>query len=159
MFRYRDWDGQIRYVYSWRLDKNDSTPKGKKKGLSLREKEKEIKAGLFDDIAARERKMTVLELVQKYLSLKTGVRHSTKAGYKTVLNLLKKEAFGKKRIDEVRLSDAKAWLIKLQQQDGKEYSSIHTIRGVLRPAFQMAMDDDLRSPLGLSWHRWWSMIL
>ena len=34
-------------------------------------------------------------------------------------------------------------MIKLQQIDGRGYSSIHSIRGVLRPAFQMAVDDDL----------------
>ena len=41
------------------------------------------------------------------------------------------------------MSDAKAWLIKLQKVDGRGYSSIHSIRGVLRPAFQMAENDDL----------------
>ena len=41
------------------------------------------------------------------------------------------------------VADAKLFLIKLQQEDGKSYSSIHTIRGVLRPAFQMAVDDDI----------------
>lgn len=56
----------------------------------------------------------MLELVEKYVFLKTGVRHNTVAGYKTVINVLKKEAFGRQRIDKVRLSDAKAWLIKLQ---------------------------------------------
>ena len=40
------------------------------------------------------------------------------------------------------MSDAKCWLIKLQK-DGRGYSSIHSIRGVVRPAFQMAVDDDL----------------
>ena len=34
------------------------------------------------------------------------------------------------------------WLIKLQK-DGRGYSTIHTVRGVVRPAFQMATDDDL----------------
>ena len=34
-------------------------------------------------------------------------------------------------------------LIRLQQVDGKSYSAIHSIRGVLRPAFQMAVDDDI----------------
>ena len=29
------------------------------------------------------------------------------------------------------------------QKDGKGYSTIHTVRGVLRPAFQMAVDDDI----------------
>ncbi|MDD6339614.1 MAG: site-specific integrase, partial [Butyrivibrio sp.] len=44
---------------------------------------------------------------------------------------------------KVKLSDAKAWLIKLQSVDNRGYSSIHVIRGVLRPAFRMAYDDDL----------------
>lgn len=142
-FCYIDEDGKEKNVYSWRLDKNDPMPKGKKREPSLREKEKQIEADLFDRIVTNGGNYTVLELVEKYISLKTGVRHNTVAGYKTVINMLKKESFGNLRIDKVRLSDAKAWLIKLQQIDGRGYSSIHSIRGVLRPAFQMAVDDDL----------------
>lgn len=149
-YRYIDEDGKEKNVYSWRLDKNDPTPKGKKRETSLREKEKQIQADLFDHIVTNGGNYTVIELVEKYVSLKTGVSHNTRAGYKTVINVLKKEAFGKQRIDKVRLSDAKAWLIKLQQVDGRGYSSIHSIRGVLRPAFQMAVDDDLirKNPFG-----------
>lgn len=40
------------------------------------------------------------------------------------------------------MSDAKAWFIKLQS-DGRGYSSIHSVRGIVRPAFQMAVEDDL----------------
>lgn len=83
------------------------------------------------------------ELRKLYTNQKTGVRLTTKNGYTTVINLLKREPFGSKRIDKVRLSDAKEWLIKLQQIDKKSYSAIHSIRGVLRPAFQMAVDDDI----------------
>ena len=77
-------------------------------------------------------------------------RQSTKQGYVTVQRLLAKEAFGKKTIRSVKTSDAKLFLIKLQQEDGKSYSSIHTIWGVLRPAFQMAVDDDIlvKNPFG-----------
>lgn len=142
-YRYIDEDGKEKNVYSWHLDKNDPTPRGKKRELSLREKEKQIQADLFDHIVTRGGNYTVVELVEKYTSLKTGVGHNTKAGYKTVINILNREAFGKQRIDKVRLSDAKAWLIKLQQVDGRGYSSIHSIKGVLRPAFQLAVDDDL----------------
>ena len=68
----------------------------------------------------------------------------------TVQRSLAKEAFGKKTIRSVKTSDAKLFLIKLQQEDGKSYSSIHTIRGGLRPAFQMAVDDDIlvKTPFG-----------
>ena len=149
-YKYIDKDGISRDVYSWRLEKNDPLPKGKMKDLSLREKEKQIERDLFDDITPNGGNMTVLELVEKYISLKTGVRHNTEANYKFVINIIKKEDFGRKRIDKVKLSDAKAWLIKLQQVDGRGYSSIHSIRGVVRPAFQMAVDDDLirKNPFG-----------
>lgn len=67
--------------------------------------------------------------------------HNTKAGYKTVQNILEKEEFGHKQIDKVKFSDAKIFLIKLQE-NGRSYSAIHSIRGVLRPAFQMAFEDE-----------------
>ncbi len=86
--------------------------------------------------------MTVLELVKKYIGQKTGVRHNTEANYNFLINIIKKEEFGAKSIDKVKLSDAKAWLIKLQA-DGRGYGTIHSVRGVVRPAFQMAVDDDL----------------
>ena len=98
-FKYVDEMGKERCVYSWRLDHNDATPKGKRRTLSLREMEKKIQADHFEQIATN--------------------------------------------IDTVRISNAKCWLIHLQQVEKKSYSSIHSIRGVLRPAFQLAVDDDL----------------
>lgn len=91
----------------------------------------------------------MIELVERYLSLKTGVKHNTLANYNFVVNVLKKEEFSHKKVDEVKLSDANIFLIKLQR-DGRGYSSIHSIRGVLRPAFQMAVDDNLilKNPFG-----------
>lgn len=50
----------------------------------------------------------MLELVQKYLSMKVNVRYNTQANYNFVEGILKKEAFGGLRIDKVKLSDAKA---------------------------------------------------
>ena len=142
VYKYIDTTGKPQFVYSWKLEATDSTPQGKRDGLSLREKEKQIRRDIEDAIIPRGGEMTVLDLVKKYLSQKTGVRHNTEANYNFVLNIIKKEDFGRQRIDRVKLSDAKCWLIKLQQ-DGRGYSSIHSIRGVVRPAFQMAVDDDL----------------
>ena len=141
-FKYIDATGKQQFVYSWKLEKTDKTPQGKRDDISLREKEKLILKDIDDEIVPRGGEMTVLELVKKYFLQKTGVRHNTEANYKFVVNIIKKEAFGKKRIDKVKLSDAKCWLIKMQR-DGRGYSSIHSIRGVIRPAFQMAVDDDL----------------
>ena len=142
MYKYTDNAGNIKYVYSWKLVKTDTVPKGAKDDLSLREKEKLIHRDLEDDIVPCGGEMTVLDLVKKYVSQKTGVKHNTEANYNFVINIIKKEDFGKKRIDKVKLFDAKGWLIKLQS-DGRGYSTIHSVRGVIRPAFQMAVDDDL----------------
>lgn len=141
-FKYIDGSGTARFVYSWKLEKNDKVPAGKRDGFSLREKEKSIQRDNDDMINPRGGEMTVEALVKKYLLQKTGVRHNTEANYNFVLNIIKNEEFGKRHIDQVKLSDAKCWLIKLQK-DGRGYSSIHSIRGVVRPAFQMAVDDDL----------------
>lgn len=130
------------YIYSWKLERNDKMPAGKKMELSLREKEKLIEKDLRDGISYKAGGVTVLELVERYISLKTKVRPTTRAGYKTVINVLKEDAFGKKKIADIKTSEAKMWLIELQD-GGRSYSSIHNIRGVVRPAFAMAVEDDL----------------
>ena len=142
-YKYQDAWGKRKTVYSWKLTPADRVPAGKRDDISLREKIKQIQKDLNSNITPDGGNFTVLELVEKYISQKTGVRHNTRSNYNFVVNVIKKEAFGQKRIDKIKVSDAKEWLIKMQQIDGRGYSSIHTIRGVVRPAFQMAVDDDL----------------
>lgn len=103
-------------------------PKGKKPCLSLRELEKQVNSEIETLLNMADGQMTVCELVDRYLKTKTGVRQSTKQEYVTVQRVLAKEPFGNKTIRSVKTSDAKLFLIKLQQEDGKSYSSIHTIR-------------------------------
>lgn len=140
-YKYQDAFGKRKTVYSWRLTEADSVPKGKRGDIPLREKERQIQLDLSRGIACAGN-LTVLELVEMYVAQKRGVRHNTRANYNFVLNIIRKEEFGLKRIDKIKIFDAKAWLIKLQA-DGRGYSTIHSIRGVLRPAFQMAVDNDL----------------
>ena len=134
-------NGKRKDVYSWKLEPTDKLPTGKRDCPALRTLEEEI---LKKQLLGKPNcpKMTVLELVERYIKQKQGVRDSTKAGYKTVINGLKKDPFGARMIDEIRISDAKLWLIELQA-NGKRYSTIQTIRGVVRPAFQMAVEDDI----------------
>ena len=140
-YKYTDAKGRTRYKYSWTLTTHDLPPKGKKSGPCLREIEKQVQRDLFDRVAPGG--MTVLELVEKYVATKTAVRPTTRAGYRTVMNFLAKDEFGSRRIGDITTLDAKNWLIYLQGELGKSYSAIHSIRGVLRPAFQLAEEDDL----------------
>ena len=119
---------------------SDPTPAGWKQEKSLREKIKDIEKQLRLDTFCED--LTVCELVEKYIATKTGVAPSTKTGYKYVQNILAKEPFGQRKIASVKTSDAKIFLINMQK-NGRGYSTIHTVRGVLRPAFQMAADDDI----------------
>ena len=135
-------DGKPHFVYSWKLEPTDKLPAGKKPCLSLRELEKQIGYDLESQSDPMRKNITVSELVERYLSTKTGAKHSTVANYNFVRNILKNEPFGEKKIAEIKTSDAKLFLIKMQS-DGKGYSTVKTVRGVLRPAFQMAVDDDI----------------
>ena len=142
-------DGKPHFVYSWKLEPTDKLPAGKKPCLSLRELEKQIGYDLESQLDPMRKNITVSELVERYLSTKTGAKHSTVANYNFVRNILKNEPFGERKIAEIKTSDAKLFLIKMQQ-DGKGYSTVKTVRGVLRPAFQMAVDDDIlnKNPFG-----------
>ncbi len=142
-YRYSYYEnGKQKSFYSWKLEPTDKLPAGKKECVSLREQIEKLQKKQLLYGKYSESSYTVLDLVERYVGLKTGVRKSTQAGYKTVINVLKKEEFGSRKISDIRISDAKLWLIQMQKS-GRGYSSIHTIRGVLRPAFQMADDDDV----------------
>ena len=135
-------DGKPHFVYSWKLEPTDKLPAGKKPCLSLRELEKQIGYDLESQLDSMRKNITVSELVERYLPTKTGAKHSTVSNYNFVRNILKNEPFGERKIAEIKTSDAKLFLIKMQS-DGKGYSTVKTVRGVLRPAFQMAVDDDI----------------
>ena len=127
-YRYTDCRGKRQCVYASTLQE-------------LRQKEKEIQKQIDDGIDYEAGQITVIELLEKYISLKKGVRYNTQVGYNFVLNLVKKEDFGYRKISTIKVSDAKQWFAKLQK-DGRGYSTITSVRGVVKPAFQMACDED-----------------
>lgn len=129
MYRYTDIRGNRKCIYAQTLSE-------------LREKEQLIQRDLQDGIDYAAGSITVLALVERYIPQRQGVRYNTKVGYNFVLNLLKKEDFAYRQIKDIKPSDAKQWFIKLHD-DGYKYSSITTVRGVLRPAFEMAVEDDI----------------
>lgn len=135
-------NGKPKFFYSWKLEPTDPLPAGKKPCKSLRELEKDLDIRSAICPNHDDDTMTVMELVQRYLAIKTGVKPNTRTNYNFVVNLLAKDPFSQKPIGKVKMSDAKLWLVKMQSE-GKGYSSIHSVRGVVRPAFQMAVDDEI----------------
>lgn len=141
MFKWSE-NGKPKFVMSWRLEPTDKQPQGTKPTPSLREMEKQLGRDRDSLLDPTCRNMTVKECVERYLATKVGVKPNTLANYNFVKNLMEKESFYSKKIREVKVSDAKLFRIKLQQ-NGKRHSTVKTVRGVLRPAFQMDMDDDI----------------
>lgn len=128
-YRYTDIRGKRQTVYSSDLKK-------------LRQKEKEIQKQLDEGIDYAAGKETVIALVERYIGLKQGVRYNTKISYKTTLNLLRREDFAYRKIKDIKVSDAQEWVMKLHNE-GKGYNTIMSIRSVVRPAFQMAYNEDV----------------
>ena len=139
---YVDGNGKQKFLYSWKLESTDKVPQGKRDCVALREKIKALKKDLEDGIVSNGGDLTVIQLVEKYVSQKQGVRLGTKAGYDYVIQVLAKDSFGATSITNIKLSDAKEWIIKLQS-GGKSYGTIQAIRRIVKPAFKMAVDDDL----------------
>ena len=129
MYRYTDVRGKRTCVYAKTLEE-------------LRAKEQKIQRELLHGIDYAAGEITVLDLLKRYIATKTGVRYNTKVGYQFVLNLVSKEDFGCRKIRDIKPSDAKQWFIKLHQ-DGRRYSTITSVRGVVRPAFEMAVEDHI----------------
>ncbi|MDD3338134.1 MAG: site-specific integrase [Lachnospiraceae bacterium] len=130
-YRYTDENHNRRYIYNADLDvlrkMEETIVKKKESGLNL-----------------AKPKLTVNELVDSYLATKQGVRYNTKKGYATIRRHIKESGFGDRRINEIKVSDAKFFLTELQA-NGIGYSTITSIRGVIKPAFQMAFEDDIIS--------------
>lgn len=110
--------------------------------MELRKKEDEIKVMYHEGIDYAGGDITVIELVERYTSIKRGVRYNTQSGYRFVLSVLKKQVFGQRKIRDIKMSDAKLWVIDLFDQ-GYSWSTIASIRGVVKPAFQMAYTEDI----------------
>lgn len=128
-FRYTDANKKRRSIYDMDL-------------MKLRKKEDEIKLMRHEGIDYAGGEITVVQLLERYISLKRGVRYNTTTGYRFVMGVVQKEAFGQRIIRDIKMSDAKLWFIKLFD-DGYSYSTIASIRGVVKPAFQMAYTEDI----------------
>lgn len=86
--------------------------------------------------------VSVIDLVKRYLQLKQCSRYNTRVNYNTVVRIIEKEQFGRRKIRDIKVSDAKMWFIDLQKR-GFRYCTITNIRGVVKPAFDLAWNEEV----------------
>ena len=89
IYQYTNSFGERKVIYSWKLVTTDKVPAGKREDVSLREKIKEIERKLEQELIITGQNMTVLQLVQKYIGQKTGVKDNTRNNYNFVINIIK----------------------------------------------------------------------
>lgn len=142
-YRYKDIFGKNRVVSSYRLRPTDQPPKGKKSGKSLREKEAEINALLAKNIDIDGTKLTLLDVVDKYLDHlynRKELSHNTKMGYNVTVNTLKQYKLGYMEIGKIKPEHCEEWLSDMK----KKYrgSSIQSQISLIKRAFEYAIDYD-----------------
>ena len=129
-YRYTDTKNNRCSVYASTLDE-------------LRQKETEIQRMKSDGVSYAAADITVLELLERYINMKQrAVRYTTRSGYQFVQSVVAKYDFGDRKIRSIKMSDAKLWFIELYD-DGYSWNTIASIRGVVKPAFQMAFTEEL----------------
>lgn len=128
-YRYTDSHGKVRCIYAKTLE-------------DLRKKEAAIQRDLADGIDYAAGEISVADLVDRYMSLKRDIGHNTKRAYGTIINRIKESEFGQMKVRNVKLSDAKRFYIDLHDT-GSKRNTISIYHSVLRPTFEMAVDDDM----------------
>lgn len=142
-YHYKDCFGKARVISSYRLEMTDQLPKGKRSSKSLREKEAEVNACLENNIDVDGAKLTLLEVVDKYLNSlynRKKLAHNTKVGYNVTVNTLKQYKLGYMEIGKIRPEHCEEWLADMK----KKYrgSSIQTQISLIKRTFEYALDYD-----------------
>lgn len=108
----------------------------------LRKKEEAIQRDLMDGIDYSGGEITVSELVDRYINLRRGLKENSMRAYGSAIARVHNDPFGQRKIKSVKLSDAKGWFVSLRDE-GLKQNTISVIQSVVRPAFEMAVDDDM----------------
>lgn len=142
-YHYKDLTGKERVISSYRLDVTDQTPKGKRTGKSLREKEAELNAQLDNHIDIDGARLTLVEVLERYLDNlynRKNLSPNTKISYQVTVNTLKEYRLGHMEIGRIKPEHCEAWLSDMKKKF--RGSSIQTHISLIKRAFEYAIDYD-----------------
>lgn len=128
-YRYKDEGGTAHSIYAKTLDE-------------LRQQETEIQRDQLDGIDYAGGEITVSELIDRYMATKRKLKTNSLRAYSTPIKYIKNDPFGQRKIKQIKPSDAKRFYLQLHDE-GMKRNTISIYRCILRPAFEMAVDDDL----------------
>lgn len=143
MYRYCDAAGERQTIYSWRLVETDAYPAGKKKDLSLREKEAQIQKDLMDRIDTNGSSITLNELFEKYIRTKKRLKQNVKENYLLIYNKhVRADYVGNMQIKTIHKMDILN-VYDTMSESGLSNGSIHIMHNnILFPVLQLAVDNN-----------------
>lgn len=137
-YKYMGKDGKPHFVYSWKLEKTDSLPSGKRECEALREQEKKIIKEL--ETVANETQvsnLTIVGLVNRYMET-SSLRPQTVVSYSSAMKALSHSSLGNKKVLQVTVMDVKNYAIELSKSHS--YNTVAMYIAPIRAAFTDSMD-------------------
>lgn len=134
--------GKQRTFYSWKLEKRDCIPSGKRNCLSLREKEDLLRQDQFDGIH-RDFQLTVRQLINRFVTQHAISSDNTKEVLNVCVSIICKTPYINRKTNDFLKSDAKSMIKMLQTDYGYTYGTITSVHSVMKQAFQMLVEDDI----------------
>ncbi len=130
VYTYTDPEGRRRSIYSQDL-------------LELRKREDQLIKDQLDGLDTYTAGVATINYVfDRYISMKTSLRPTTRQNYKYMYNRFVRPTFGKKKIAAIKYSDVLQYYQLLLKKDMK-LNTLDTIHTVLHPTFQLAVRDGI----------------
>lgn len=135
-------DGRYSYSYT---DRNGIRHSIYAKTLvDLRTREKKLQRDYDDGLdPVKAARLTLNHVYDRYISQKYDLKATTKNNYVYMYNRCVRETFGKRKIQQIRYSDVRAFYYSILKEKQMKANTLETIHTQLHPTFQMAVRDGL----------------
>ena len=131
MYKYTDPMGRKRYIYAKDL-------------MTVREREKKLIKDQLDGLDVYiAGNATVNFVFDRYISMKTELRGTTRSTYTYMYDHYVRDGFGHSRIADVKYSDILMFYLRLMEEKGLMVGTIDSIHSTLRPTFELAVRDEI----------------
>jgi len=144
-FKYTDFQGRRRSVYSWKLVDTDKAPAEVECKTSLREEERRINKDMLDNINRFDAQtLTFEQCFYAYLDSKRSLKETTRASYLFMYEKYVKNSIGGMKIIGIKYSTIRDFYVSLHEDYGLTLATINTYHvGILAPVFDVCVRDDL----------------
>jgi len=112
--------------------------------VTLREREEEIQSDLRDGMNIYLKgRATVNQVFDRYISVKSHLKDSTKANYTYMYNHFIRESFGSRKIGDICYSDVYQFYNYLLDEEELSLNTLTNIHSLLHPTFNLAVRDNV----------------